>query len=103
VKRILASVERARAAFALFWSLWLARETLRVGLQLCGDVEIPPPPTEALRNVEKLLSQAGYPQIVDPAIAFTAGEGIDRRLVWRRSDHAHVIIGGEEIGSGPRL
>jgi hypothetical protein len=59
-------VERARAAFALFWSLWLARETLRVGLPLCGDVEIAPPPTEALRNVEKLLSQAGYPQFIYP-------------------------------------
>jgi Family of unknown function (DUF5677) len=59
-------VERARAAFALFWSLWLARETLRVGLPLCGDAEIPPPPTGALRNVEKLLSQVGYPQFIYP-------------------------------------
>jgi hypothetical protein len=59
-------VERARAAFALFWSLWLARETLRVGLPLCGDVEIPPPPTEALCKVEELLSQAGYPQFIYP-------------------------------------
>ena len=56
-------VERARVAFALFWSLWLARETLRVGLPLCGDVEIAPPPTEALRKRREAPQPGRLPPI----------------------------------------
>lgn len=56
--------ERARSAFGLFWCLWLARETLRTALPLCGDVELPEPALDALLRVEALLSKGGYPQFI---------------------------------------
>jgi hypothetical protein len=61
----LRQVELTRGIFGTFWSLWLARETLRTAIPISGDIDLPPPNPSALAEVERLLAQVGYPPFIE--------------------------------------